>query len=151
VLALVATVLAASCGSTNPPPSPSRSLPVLVTPAPTATASNATPAPSEHLTVVECGRLGVNVCSEAIGVARKALPAEWGIPFGIAADDACPPRAACDRLHPFQAIVVFIPAASASSKPQAFDVFGTTGPERADRWTEALPEHIVALVSKASR
>jgi hypothetical protein len=60
--------------------------------------------------------------------------------------DVCPPTTLCDRLYPFDSIVVLVPSASASWAQVAFQVVGRDGPERVEPWSGALPQHIAALL-----
>src|SRR4051794_22967685 len=109
------------------PPTPPNPPSALATIAPTPSHSNLPPRATPHdgaATVVECGRFSADTCSRTIGVARTLLAPDIGKPLAIALDDSCPPRSACDRRYPFDALVVFVPPAAASWREQSVHVFG---------------------------
>ena len=139
-------ILTQACGAITPSPTSAPS--ALTTVAPTPTAAVPVTAATEQLTIVECGRFPQAICSQTIGVARQALSPEFAKPVAIAVDDPCSPRSICDRQYPFEAIVAFVLDPTAASRP-AVRVFGKTGPERAEAWSQPLPPHIEALISKA--
>ena len=145
--ALLAMSLAA-CANTLPI-SPAPSTPV-ASPTPTAVVvpPSATPtvAPSPAITC----RLSAEACAKAISLVRQIDPLDVAQAHAIVVADVCPPSVACDRLHPFDSLVVLVPLAQARATAVAFEVTGTDGPERVAAFSRALPAHIAALVATAS-
>jgi hypothetical protein len=144
--ALFALTLAA-CSNT-PPFSPALSVPVT---SPTQTAfvapasASPTVAPSPAITC----RLSADACVKAIGLVRQSHPQDVAQAHAIVVADVCPPTAACDRLYPFDSLVVLVPLAQARATVIAFEVTGINGPERVEPFSRALPAHVAALVATA--
>jgi hypothetical protein len=127
----------AACANTIPiSPAPS---PPLASPTPPAVA--ASPA-------ITC-RLSADDCANAIGLVRQLDPLDVVSAHAIVVADVCPPSMACDRLYPFDSLVVLVPLAQTRATAIAFKVTGTNGPERVAAFSQALPAHIAALVAAA--
>jgi len=104
--------------------------------------ASGSPAPT-----VVCGRLDAQPCEAAIDLVREAHPRDVAAAWAIVVDDVCPPTMLCDRLYPFDSVVVLVPSPGLSADPLAFEVVGLDDkPERAEAWTGSLPPHIVALI-----
>lgn len=102
--------------------------------------------------VVDCGRLGTVACDRAIALARIGHGAELAATTRIVADDACPPEALCDRLYPFDSIVVFVTAGADATDWYAFRVTGLeySVPTKAEPWLADLPAHIIRRLPASS-
>lgn len=120
-------------GSSVPPPGPGESVAPAVSTAPS-------PGP-----VVDCGRLGVAACEQAIALARVGHESELATATLIVADDSCPPSVNCDRLYPFDSIVVFVTAGADTTGWYSFHVTGLeySVPTKAEPWRSDLPAHII--------
>jgi hypothetical protein len=95
---------------------------------------------------VNCAGITAESCQKAIGLVRDTHPLEVAEAIAIAVADVCPPTVVCDRLYPFDSIVVLVPPARASWAQVGFQVVGIDGPERVEPWSGALPQHIAALL-----
>jgi hypothetical protein len=140
----------AACANTPPVP-PSAAAPTIAPTSSARAAEPSAPAKVEPATVapspsVNCGRIGAESCQKAIGLVRDTQPLEVAAALAIVVDDVCPPPVICDRLYPFDSIVVLVPPATASWAQVAFEVVGLDGPERVEPWSAALPQHVVALL-----
>ena len=84
-------------------------------------------------------------CAKAIALARAGHEAEVAGATRIVVDDTCPPPALCDRLYPFDSIVVFVTGGADTTGWYAFHVFGLKDnvPTKAARWPTEPPAHIV--------
>ena len=135
----------AACSNTVPI-SPTSSIPVT---SPSQTVERAprstTPTVASSPTVV-C-RLAADACTEAIGLVRESDPLDVARAQAIVVADVCPPTVACDRLYPFDSLVVLVPIARPREITIAFEVTGINRPERVVRFAQALPAHIAALVA----
>lgn len=127
-------------GSTAVPAGPSASVAASVAPSPSAAPSGALPSAS-----VDCGRISSAACAEAIALARVGHEVEVAGATRIVVDDTCSPRAICDRLYPFESVVVFVTAGADSTGWYAFHVFGLeyNAPTDAEPWQGDLPAHVV--------
>jgi hypothetical protein len=121
-------------GSSVPPVGPTAS----VAPAPLAPPRRPSPA-------VDCGRLVVVACEQAIALARVGHESELATTSRIVADDSCAPSVACDRLYPFDSIVVFVTAGADTTGWYSFHVTGLeySVPTKAEPWLSDLPAHII--------
>ncbi len=95
--------------------------------------------------VVDCGRISSDACAQAIALARAGHEADVAGATRIVVDDTCAPRALCDRLYPFDSVVVFVTAGADSTGWYAFHVFGLeyNAPTGAEPWQGDLPTFIV--------
>jgi hypothetical protein len=95
--------------------------------------------------LVDCGRLVVAACEQAIALARVGHESELATASRIVADDSCQPSVACDRLYPFDSIVVFVTAGADTTGWYSFHVTGLEDsvPTKAEPWLSDLPAHIV--------
>ncbi len=128
-------------------PVPSVGPSVSVAPAPPASA-----APSSD-PAVDCGRLGVAACEQAIALARVGNESELATATRIVADDSCAPSPViCDRLYPFDSIVVFVTAGADTTGWYAFHVTGLeySVPTKAEPWLSDLPAHIIQRLTAPS-
>jgi hypothetical protein len=135
----------AACANTPPVPPSATANPSAPTSSPRAAerSISATAAPSP---TVICAGITAESCQKAIGLVRNTHPLEIAGALAIVVADVCPPTVACDRLYPFDSIVVLVPRAGASWARAAFRVVGTGDPERVEAWSGALPQHIAALL-----
>lgn len=126
-------------GSTAVPADSSPSAAASAAPSPSA-------APSVSVApVVDCGRISSDACAQAIALARAGHEADVAGATRIVVDDTCTPRALCDRLYPFDSVVVFVTAGADSTGWYAFHVFGLedNAPTGAEPWQGDLPTFIV--------
>ncbi len=136
-------------GSARTDPSPIGSpTPALATPSPSTSdvPASTTPASAQPGNG-DCGRISPAACAKAIELARKGHEAEVAGATRIVVDDACSPTALCDRLYPFDAIVVFVTAGGDTTGWYSFEVVGLVDdkPTKAEPWQGyELPAHIVA-------
>ena len=150
-LVVLAMGFVAACANTPPVP-PSATAPSSATVPSSAPTSSprvsepSTPATAAASPAVNCAGITAESCQKAIGLVRDTHPREVAEAFAIVVADVCPPTVACDRLYPFDSIVVLVPPASASWVQVAFQVVGIDGPERVEAWSGALPQHIAALL-----
>jgi hypothetical protein len=116
-------------------PSPAESVP----PASASAGASRMPAAT-----VECGRISPAACAEAIGVARAGHEAEVARAARIVVDDTCSPTVVCDRLYPFDSVVVFVTAGADTTGWYAFHVVGLdyNAPTEAEPWLGDLPAHV---------
>jgi hypothetical protein len=132
-----------SLDSSAPPVWPTAS----VAPAPSASAAPLTNP------VVDCGRLGSAACDRAIALARIGHESELATTSRIVADDSCAPSPViCDRLYPFDSIVVFVTAGADTTGWYAFHVTGLeySTPTKAEPWPSDLPPHIIQRLTSPS-
>jgi hypothetical protein len=83
---------------------------------------------------------------KAVALARVGQGAEVAGATRIVVDDTCPPTVVCDRLYPFDSIVVFVTAGADTTGWYAFSVVGKTAdtPTDATPWRlSELPAHVV--------
>ena len=138
-------------GSTDSPTGPSVSVaPASVAPSPpfSAPPASASAAPSGMLlpAIVDCGRISSAACAQAIVLARAGHEAEVAGATRIVVDDTCAPSPViCDRLYPFDSVVVFVTAGADSTGWYAFHVVGLeyNAPTKAEPWLGDLPAHVV--------
>jgi hypothetical protein len=144
--ALLILILAAC--STAPPISPGPSVAVTA-PTQTAVVATASGSPTVASSPAITCRLSADACAKAIALVRQSHPLDVAQARAIVVADVCPPSVACDRLYPFDSLVVLVPPAQAGATAIAFEVTGINGPERVEPFSQALPEHIAALVAAA--
>ena len=127
-------------GSSAPPAGPSG--PVAPTP---SVAPSSDPA-------VDCGRLVIVACEQAIALARVGRESELATTSRIVADDSCAPSVDCDRLYPFDTIVVFVTAGADTTGWYSFHVTGLeySVPTKAEPWLSDLPAHLIERLITAS-
>jgi hypothetical protein len=96
--------------------------------------------------IVECGQISAAACVKAVALARAGREAEVAGATRIVVDDTCPPTVVCDRIYPFDSVVVFVTAGADTTGWYAFSVVG----KKADTPTDAtawglpeLPAHVV--------
>jgi hypothetical protein len=145
--AALLTLTLAACSNT-PPIGPAPSVPVTSptqTPVVAPASASPTVAPSPAITC----RLSADACAKAIGLVRQSHPLDVAQAHAIVVADVCPPSVVCDRLYPFDSLVVLVPLAQARAAAIAFEVTGINGPERVEPFSQALPAHIAALVATA--
>lgn len=136
-------------GLTGIPTGPSASVAPSVAPSPPvpSTVSSASAAPSGILppAIADCGRISSAACAQAIALARAGHEAEVAGATRIVVDDTCPPTAICDRLYPFDSVVVFVTAGADTTGWYAFNVVGLdyNAPTKAEPWLGDLPAHVV--------
>lgn len=135
----------AACANTPPTP-PSATAPSSAPTSSPRAAEPSRPATAAASPAVNCAGITAESCQKAIGLVRDMYPLEVAEALAIVVADVCPPTVACDRLYPFDSIVVLVPPASASWAQVAFQVVGKGGPERVESWSGALPHHIAALL-----
>lgn len=135
----------AACADTPPVP-PSATAPSSAPTSSPRAAEPSTPATAAGSPAVTCTGITPESCQKAIGLVRDIQPLEVAEALVILVADVCPPTVACDRLYPFDSIVVLVPPASASWAQVAFQVVGKIGPERVESWSGALPQHVAALL-----
>jgi hypothetical protein len=142
-----APTLTAGANASVPASAPSASLSASPPSASLAppTQSNA-PSARPSLGIVECGQISAAACAKAVALARAGHEAEVAGATRIVVDDTCPPTVVCDRIYPFDSIVVFVTAGADTTGWYAFSVVG----KKADTPTDAtpwglpeLPAHVV--------
>jgi hypothetical protein len=95
---------------------------------------------------VLCGRLGPATCRSAIELVRTAHPADVARAWAIVVDDICPPRTACDRLYPFDSLVVLVPEPRSRDR-HVFEVVGLgEQPERVLPSAAPIPPFLEAVI-----
>jgi len=157
VLAIVAIVgLGAPPAATDPTPS---AAPGSVAAATSLPASSPIPpsAPESPSTteiapgvLADCGRIAPVACEQAIALARAGNEADLVGTTHIVVDDICPPEVMCDRMFPFDSIVVFVTAGGDTTGWLAYHVVGLGDmPTQAERWWEEVPRHIEARIRAA--
>jgi hypothetical protein len=141
---MVADVGFVPLGAAPPPGGPDAS----VAPSPDGSPSAA----PGTIPTVDCGRIGAAPCERAIALARAGNEAEVRGATVIVVDDACAPLPViCDRLYPFDAIVVFVTAGADRTGWYSFEVTGLADstPTTAKPLSYAIPQHIVQRVAAA--
>jgi hypothetical protein len=129
---------------------------LIANPAGTATlaapGAEKTPAATERFEqIVECGRIGQEDCRESIAIVRADYTAAVDTARAIVVDDTCPRSASggyliCDRVYPFDALVVLIPA-DGTEALSWFSVVGSDGPEEILALRSSIPDHILDLIA----
>jgi hypothetical protein len=101
--------------------------------------------------MADCGRIAPAACEQAIALARAGNEADLVGTTLIVVDDTCPPGGMCDRMYPFDTIVVFVTAGADTTGWYASHVFGLDAkvPTAAERWQADIPSHIIARVRAA--
>jgi hypothetical protein len=128
-------------GSTAPPARPTVSMGPSVAPP--------SPAPSPLSAVGDCGTISPDACAQAIALARAGHEDEVVGATRIVVSDTCPPPGICDRLYPFDTIVVFVTAGADTTGWYAFHVFGLgTVPTDSESWQGAIPLHVIARLQE---
>ena len=129
---------AASAAVAPPPPA--------AVPVDPAAAGNAPPPE-----FVDCGRSAPDACAQAIALARAGNEAVLRGTTHIVVDDICAPEILCDRMYPFDSMVVFITAGADTTGWIAFHAFGRDArmPTDAEPWPEEIPAHVVDRIRAA--
>ena len=86
-------------------------------------------------------------------MARVGHEAELANTSRIVADDTCAPLpVVCDRLYPFDSIVVFVTAGADTTGWFAFHVTGLeySTPSKAEPWQADLPAHLIERLLASS-
>ncbi len=125
---------------------PATEAPVVEAPLP------ATPSPSDAGPVLDCGRIDPITCARAVDLARAVDQGEVTNVSRIIVDDTCPPQALCDRLYPFDSLVVFVTAGADTTGWISFSVTGLeyNAPTDASRYLGDLPAHVVSRVAASA-
>ena len=99
----------------------------------------------------DCGRIDRAACEQAITLARAGNEGDIVGTTLIVVDDICPPATECDPHLPFDAIVVFVTAGGDTTGWYAYHVVatGASVPEKAERWQDDIPGHIVDRIRAA--
>jgi hypothetical protein len=101
--------------------------------------------------VIVCGRLDTDPCHAAIELVRQVDLKRVEAATAIVVDDVCAPTILCDRLYPFDALVVLVSSSGAPAESHAYQVVGLDyQPERVEAWEGPIPPHIAALVQGVS-
>jgi hypothetical protein len=102
--------------------------------------------------MVVCRRLDPQVCETAIGLVRRGHAGDVAAAWAIVVDDVCAPTVICDRLYPFDSVVVLVPPPGSSADPRPFLVVGKSYlPERVEEgWSGPIPGHILAMIQTLS-
>ena len=145
---MVAGVGFVALGSTETPVPPGAS----VAPSPTVSTAPATGPLPVISPVVDCGRIGADACEQAIVLSRAVGGPELAGASRIVVDDVCSPAVICDRLYPFDSLVVFVTAGADTTGWIAYEATGLEYnlPTSATRWLGDLPTHIVQRLVAAS-
>jgi hypothetical protein len=103
--------------------------------------------PVATVPVIVCGRLDPDPCHAAIELVRQADPKRVEAATAIVVDDVCAPTVLCDRLYPFDALVVLVASSGGPTESHVYQVVGLDyQPERVEAWAGPVPAHITALV-----
>lgn len=171
LLAVVAVLVIVAVIGLGAPPTPPPNPPIgaVADPAP-AVAATPTPTPApvsvaedpvapESPAIFEiapgvradCGQIGRAACEQAIALARAGNEGDIVGTTLIVVDDICAPDVMCDRMFPFDSIVVFVTAGGDTTGWYAYHVVGTDAgvPEKAERWQDQIPSHIEARIRAA--
>jgi hypothetical protein len=98
----------------------------------------------------DCGRIVPAACEKAIALARAGNEADLVGTTLIVVDDICAPEVICDRMFPFDSIVVFVTSGGDTTGWYAYHVVGLGDmPTQAERWQEEVPRHIEARIRAA--
>lgn len=94
--------------------------------------------------LVDCGRISPEACATAIDLVRAEHGAVVAGATRIVMDDTCTPRAVCDRLYPFDSIVVFVTAGADTTGWYAYSVVGLEydTPTTVRGWPGAIPIYV---------
>ena len=87
----------------------------------------------------------------AIALARAGNEAALRGTTHIVVDDICAPEVLCDRMYPFDSMVVFITAGADTTGWIAFHAFGRDArmPTDAEPWPDEIPAHVVDRIRAA--
>lgn len=90
--------------------------------------------------------------TRAVDLARAVDQGEVTNVSRIIVDDTCPPQALCDRLYPFDSLVVFVTAGADTTGWISFSVTGLeyNAPTDASRYLGDLPAHVVSRVAASA-
>jgi hypothetical protein len=116
--------------------------------------ATATPTPgraADLAPVVRCMHLGLEDCEGAVAIAREARPEAWDEALLVIVDDTCTPGADCDRLFPFDAVVVFVTQPGSLVGSTAVGVVGGTGPEELNPYGGTVPGWVAEAVEAGLR
>ncbi len=128
---------------------PSPGATVSGTPASPVPPASAGPSGSPRPPGMDCGRIPADPCLQAIALARAVYEDEVATAATrIVVDDTCPLDSVCDRMYPFDAIVVFADDGGDTTGWWAYRVYGTDQdtPTTVDRWIEQIPAHLVQRI-----
>jgi hypothetical protein len=133
-------------GATAVPARPSVSVGPSVAPsAPSSTPPATASAEPALSAMVDCGRISDAACAQAIALARAGHEAEVVGATRVVVDDECAPEVICDRMYPFDSIVVFVTAGADTTGWYVFHVFGLGDvPTGSEPWQGEIPAHVVA-------
>ena len=123
------------------------------TPEPTPRGTYSPPTRAELLVtgpVVRCDRVGADGCEAAIALVADHAPAAYEAAAIIVVSDTCTPGAVCDRMYPFDATVLLVPAGGDAARSPSFAVHGQDGPEFVGEEPGFVGGWIPALVDEAS-
>jgi hypothetical protein len=119
----------------------------------TPTAAPASPSMKEIApgVMADCGRIEPAACERSIALARAGNEADVGSATLVVVDDLCAPDVMCDRMFPFDSVVVFVTAGGDTTGWYAFHAFGLDAsmPTQAERWEDEIPRHIVDRIRAA--
>jgi hypothetical protein len=101
--------------------------------------------------MADCGRIEPAACERSIALVRASDEPGLGGATLIVVDDICAPGVMCDRMYPFDSIVVFVTAGGDTTGWYVFHAFGLDAkvPTQAERWWEEVPHHIEARIRAA--
>jgi hypothetical protein len=93
----------------------------------------------------DCGRISPAACARAIALARKGHEPEVAGASRIVVDDACSRDSMCDRMYPFDSVVVFVTAGGDTTGWYAYEVQGLEydKPTKVQRWDGEIPTWVV--------
>jgi hypothetical protein len=134
----IGSVPAVSPGSSGAPRTPTLSAP------PTSPS-----APISRPATFDCLASPSAACSVAIELVRAENEQEVGAASRIVMVDTCPPPAICDRLYPFDRIMVLVTAGGDTTGWYAFHLTGQGDvPTRAEPWAADVPAHVVQILEQ---
>lgn len=108
--------------------------------------------------LVDCGRISPEACATALDLVRAEHEAEVAGATRIVMDDTCPPTrrssagtmltTICDRLYPFDSIVVFATAGGDTTGWYSFGVVGLAynAPTTVRPWVGDIPSHVLEML-----
>lgn len=133
------------------PTSPSASVAASV--APSAPASAVTSGIGPGSLDLDCGGIQPPACAKAVDLARSGHEYELAGTSLIVVRDTCPPPSVCDRMYPFDVIVVFVTAGADTTGWYAFHVFGLDAkvPTDVEPWRGDIPSHVVDRLRQVQR
>lgn len=132
-------------GATDIPAGPRVSVGPSVAPSPSVSSASAEPSGILPPAIADCGRISSAACAQAIALARAGHETEVSSATRIVVDDTCPSTALCDRLYPFDSVVVYVTAGRDMTGWYTFHVYGLeyNTPTKAEPWLGDVPAHVV--------